>query len=71
MKIMLTLLFICAFYRMGEQLDLDQQAHNCHLITIYTMCFLVRNNPMTLKANNTDPDQMAGMADLDLHCLPM
>jgi hypothetical protein len=26
---------------------------------------------MTLKANNTDPDQMAGMADLDLHCLPM
>lgn len=43
-----------------------QHVHS-HLIWIYIGLFLVRNNLVTFKVNNADPDQQV-LADLDLHC---
>jgi hypothetical protein len=46
----------------ANRLDPDQLAHSCHLILIYTVRFLVRNNRMNLKANIVGSDQTAWMS---------
>jgi hypothetical protein len=42
------------FNAWANSIDPDQPGHICHLIGIYTVCFLVRNNLMHLKAHGTD-----------------
>jgi hypothetical protein len=49
------------FIPFANSVDQDQLAH---LITIYTVCFLVRNNIMNKKEERVDPDKMAGMWQL-------
>jgi hypothetical protein len=43
----------------ATSLDPDQTAPLCHLIWIYTGCFMVKNKLMDLTVNTVDPDQMA------------
>lgn len=47
------------FIRWATSVDPDQSAHPWHLIRIYTVRFLVRNNLINLKATSVDPDQTA------------
>jgi hypothetical protein len=57
------------FITWATSVDLDQLPHLCHLIQIYTACFLVSNIVTNLRGNNVYPDQDGTdlLADLDLH----
>jgi hypothetical protein len=53
------------FIAWANSVDPNQLVHPCDLIRSYTVCFLVRNNLRTVKANGADPqDQMAQMCQL-------
>jgi hypothetical protein len=52
---------ILTFVIWATSVDPDQLAHIFHVICLYTVDYMVRNNLMNLKANSVDPDQTAQM----------